>query len=127
MINLFDTGFNNHTISWITLLNFIYVIIGWVHCLVAYMFSCISVNLLPYKIFNQVNFINNNKNIHFLNFTSEVINLVDINFNNYIISCINLLSSNSATLGWIPYLVANKTLAIKYFDNTFPFLIKHFI
>ena len=91
------------------------------------MFSCISVNLLPYKIFNQVNFINNNKNIHFLNFTSEVINLVDINFNNYIISCINLLSSNSVTLGWIPYLVANKTLAIKCFDNTFPFLIKHFI
>jgi len=123
VINLFDTYFNNHTISWITLLSSIYVIIGWVHCLVAYMFSSISVNPLLYKIFNEVNFINNNKYIYFLNFISKVINLVDINFNNYISSCINLLSSNSATLGWIPCLVANKTLAIKCFDNTFPFLL----
>jgi hypothetical protein len=48
-----------------TLMSSIYVIIGWVHCLVEYIFSCVGVNPLLYKIFNQANFINNNKNIYF--------------------------------------------------------------
>jgi hypothetical protein len=50
-------------------------------------------------IFYQVDFENNNSNVHFQNLINKVINLADIGFNNHFLYWVTLLSPIYATFG----------------------------